>query len=150
MNSSLALDDFFPYQLARLQALISDAIAAIYSGEFNLSKQEWRILAILGNHHSITAKELRLKANLEKMSASRAIQSMHERKLLTKQTSPHDKRATLLTLSANGDALYRQLTPLVKQREYELLSSISDQEIASLKKVFSQLEHQAQLILERD
>jgi DNA-binding MarR family transcriptional regulator len=149
MNNSLNLAQFFPYQLAKLQALISDSIAEIYMGEFNLSKQEWRVLAILANESSLNAKEIGNKANLEKMPASRAIKKMVEGGLLEKVCNINDKRSSLLKLTHDGEKLYRQLAPLVKQREQELLSVLNPQELLTLNNAFTQLEKQAHQILKQ-
>jgi DNA-binding MarR family transcriptional regulator len=147
MNNPLNLAQFFPYQLAKLQAMVSDAIAEIYMGEFNLSKQEWRVLAILANESSLNAKEIGRKADLEKMPASRAIKKMVEGNLLEKVSNIKDKRSSLLKLTHDGEELYRQLAPLVKQREQELLSVLSSQELSTLNNAFTKLEKQAHQIL---
>lgn len=147
MNEQLNLDSFFPYQLAKLQAMISDTIAEIYMGEFDLSKQEWRILAILANQTSLNAKDISTKANIEKMPTSRAIKKMFERGLLEKTCNKNDKRSLLLQLTDKGKKLYQQLEPIVKQREQELLSVLSNQEISTINNVFSKLEKQAYQIL---
>ncbi|MDO6444695.1 MarR family transcriptional regulator [Colwellia sp. 1_MG-2023] len=140
MNNPLNLTTFFPYQLAKLQAMISDSIAEIYMGEFNLSKQEWRVLAILANDSSLNAKELGKKADLEKMPTSRAIKKLAENKLLEKVNNIQDKRSSLLKLSKKGQTLFNQLAPLVKTREQELLSVLSLQELSTLNNAFSKLE----------
>lgn len=147
MNNPLNLAQFFPYQLAKLQAMISDSIAEIYLGEFNLSKQEWRVLAILANEHSLNAKEIGSKADLEKMPASRAIKKMVERNVLEKVSNIKDKRSSLLKLTNEGENLYRQLAPLVKQREQELLSALTSQELSTLNTAFTKLEEKAHQIL---
>jgi len=139
----LNLDGFFPYQLAKLQAIISDSIAEIYTGEFDLSRQEWRILAILANKKLMSAKNIGLKANLEKMPTSRAIKKMLERELLKKANNTQDKRSSLLTLTKQGESLYHQLAPLVLQRERELISVLNKQELAVLKSSFAKLEIKA-------
>ncbi|MDG1750843.1 MAG: MarR family transcriptional regulator [Thalassotalea sp.] len=147
MNNPLNLAQFFPYQLAKLQAIVSDAIAEIYMGEFNLSKQEWRVLAILANESSLNAKEIGRKADLEKMPASRAIKKMVDGKLVEKVSNIKDKRSSLLKLTNEGEKLYRQLAPLVKQREQELLSALNSQELTTLNNAFTKLEKRAHKIV---
>ena len=55
---SLHLTEFFPYLLTLLQAKVSDNIAEIYTGRFELSRQEWRVLASLGNGELLSAKQI--------------------------------------------------------------------------------------------
>lgn len=149
MTKQLNLENFFPYQLAKLQAMVSNTVADIYMGEFNLSKQEWRVLAILANQKPMNAKEIGDKADLEKMPASRAIKKMIERALLEKIENTNDKRSSLLTLSEGGKSLYQKLAPLVKIRENELLSVLSRQELTTINCAFEKLQEQAKQIIKQ-
>jgi len=136
---NLNLTEFFPYQLTQLQAKVSDNIADIYTGKFELSRQEWRVLAILGNGELLSAKQIGEKTNLEKMPASRAIAKMKTQGLLVKNTDENDKRSSLLKLTEQGLAVYLQLVPMVLQREQELLSVLSTQELNSFKTTIEKL-----------
>lgn len=136
---SLHLTEFFPYQLTQLQAKVSDNIAEIYTGKFELSRQEWRVLASLGNGELLSAKQIGEQTNLEKMPASRAITKMQTQGLLVKSTDKKDKRSSLLKLSEQGLSIYQQLIPMVLEREQELLSVLSVQEKNQLSEIFKKL-----------
>ena len=47
---ALQLSDFFPYRLAMLNSSVSEVIAQLCSGRFDLSPQEWRVMAALGEN----------------------------------------------------------------------------------------------------
>jgi len=147
MTESLKLPSFFPYQLTQLQVKVSNAIADIYTGKFDLSRQEWRILATLGESTQLSAKQLGQQTNLEKMPASRAINKMLKQDLIAKSLDKSDKRSSLLTLSNDGKALYQRLAPLAKKREQELLSVLDNKELEQLNVLLAKLEQQADLIL---
>ncbi len=136
---SLHLTEFFPYQLTQLQAKVSDSIADIYTGRFELSRQEWRVLASLGNGELLSAKQIGEQTNLEKMPASRAITKMQTQGLLVKSTDKTDKRSSLLKLTEQGLSIYQQLIPMVLEREQELLSVLSVQEKAQLNEIIEKL-----------
>jgi DNA-binding MarR family transcriptional regulator len=136
---SLHLTDFFPYQLTQLQAKVSDNIAEIYTGRFELSRQEWRVLASLGNGELLSAKQIGEQTNLEKMPASRAISKMQTYDLLVKSTDKADKRSSLLKLTEKGLSIYQQLIPMVLKREQELLSVLSVKEKAQLTDIIEKL-----------
>jgi DNA-binding MarR family transcriptional regulator len=136
---SLHLTEFFPYQLTQLQAKVSDNIAEIYTGKFELSRQEWRVLASLGNGELLSAKQIGEQTNLEKMPASRAITKMQTQGLLVKSTDKTDKRSSLLKLTEQGLSIYQQLIPMVLEREQELLSVLSVQEKNQLAEIFEKL-----------
>ncbi|MBA6356680.1 MULTISPECIES: MarR family winged helix-turn-helix transcriptional regulator [unclassified Colwellia] len=136
---SLHLTNFFPYQLTQLQVKVSDNIADIYTGRFELSRQEWRVLASLGNGELLSAKQVGEQTNLEKMPASRAITRMQAQGLLVKNTDKSDKRSSLLKLTTQGLAIYQQLIPMVLAREQELLSVLSAEEKNQLANIIEKL-----------
>lgn len=136
---NLNLTEFFPYQLTQLQVKVSDNIADIYTGQFDLSRQEWRVLASLGNGESLSAKQIGKQTNLEKMPASRAITKMQIQGLLVKNTDKNDKRSSLLKLTEQGLSIYRQLVPKVLLREQELLAALSTQEQKQLTDIMQKL-----------
>jgi DNA-binding MarR family transcriptional regulator len=136
---SLHLTEFFPYQLTQLQAKVSDNIAEIYTGKFDLSRQEWRVLACLGNGELLSAKQIGEQTNLEKMPASRAISKMQTQGLLVKSADKTDKRSSLLKLTEHGLSIYQQLIPMVLEREQELLSVLSIQDKNQLTEIIEKL-----------
>jgi len=136
---NLNLTEFFPYQLTQLQAKVSDNIADIYTGRFELSRQEWRVLASLGNGELLSAKQIGEQTNLEKMPTSRAIAKMQAQGLLIKSTDKADKRSSLLKLTSQGLSVYQQLVPMVLQRELELLSALTAQEKEQLTRIIAKL-----------
>lgn len=141
--SILVLSQFFPYQLTHLQALVTNNIAQIYTGQFDLSPQQWRVLAVLGNNAPLSAKEISAQANLDKMPTSRAIIGMLEQKLLSKSAHDGDKRSSLLSLTKKGQNIYQQLVPMALKREQELLSVLSSEEQQQIKVMFEKLANQS-------
>lgn len=73
-GDELDLQRYFPYRLARLAEQVSLAVAEVYSERFALTRQEWRVLAILGMRPEIATKEIGPLTTLDKMQVSRAVQ----------------------------------------------------------------------------
>jgi len=146
----LQLDEFFPYQLTHLQALVTDNIAQIYTGQFDLTRQQWRVLAVLGNNSPLSAKEISVQANLDKMPTSRAINDMLAQQLLIKSAHDGDKRSSLLSLTRKGQNIYQQLVPLALKREQELLSVLSHEEQLQMQRIFAKLAKQSRQLAEQD
>ena len=147
MTNKLDLKHFFPYKLTQLQAKISHTIAEIYTGKFDLSRQEWRVLAILGRDEALSAKQIGLQTNLDKMPASRAISKMLSQELILKTLDKHDKRSSLLKLTKKGESLYQEIAPLVVQREEELLSIFDNKELSQLSSLLDKLMQQTEKML---
>ncbi len=139
MTDKLDLASFFPYRLAELQQAISNSVAQVYAGRFNLTRQQWRVLAVLGDGVHKSAKTICGLTNLDKMQTSRAIAKMLENGLLSKVTDEKDKRSALLSLSDKGVVLYRNIEPLVLAREQQLLSVLSKSEQQQLSSLMAKL-----------
>ncbi len=145
-NVSLDMDHFFPYKLTQLQSSVSDSIAEIYTGHFELTRHEWRILAILGTGKALSAKHIGLMINLEKMQTSRALAKMINKALIIKVEDKSDKRSSLLKLTSQGLRVHRELAPMVLAREQDLLSILSEDERGQLKQIMDKLFSQSKAI----
>lgn len=138
-SQHLELPRFFPYKLSILQAAISDSIAQLYSGKFNLSRQEWRVIAALGTQPQMSAKEIANYTSMDKMPVSRAISKLVREKLISQIPSAEDRRLIILNLTTKGQEIYEQIVPLVLEREAFLLSALSEDEQAQLDSLMSKL-----------
>lgn len=139
----LNLNTFFPYQFSVLAQQVTEFVAQIYE-KFGLGKIEWRVLATIGYHSEISARDICKFTHMDKMQVSRAINKLIQSELLLQQTSVEDRRKNLLNLTVKGDELYQQIIPLVKAQEQKLLDGLSADECEQLKaltvKLSSQLE----------
>lgn len=138
-QSQLDLAGFFPYRLSTLDMAVSQAVAQLYTGRFNLSRQEWRIVAALGSHEAMSAKELAAYSSLEKMQVSRAISRLRQANLLIQQEDREDRRYTRVSLSEQGRSVYRKIVPLVLAREEFILSALSAEEKVQLTELMNKI-----------
>ena len=134
---------FIPYRLAVLADTISQTIASVYVDQFDLSRHEWRILAWLGNHPSMAAKDVGRNAGLDKMQLSRALAGLEDKKLVAAERDEHDRRGNVLRLTQQGRATYDRIAPLALAREEYLLSALTAAEAAALDTIMAKLLKQA-------
>lgn len=127
-EQQLELTRYFPYKLSVLNTVVSQSIAQLYLGRFNLSRQEWRIIAALGIQRSMSAKELVTYTSLEKMQVSRAIARLRNDDMLYQQEDSNDRRYHLLSLTDKGKVTYRKIVPLALAREEFILSALTEEE----------------------
>lgn len=127
---AMDLQTFFPYRLAVLAEQVSLAVEPVYAARFRLSRQEWRILAVVGPRVQISTADVCRTTTLDKMQVSRAIQSLEERGLVKRFSPADDLRRKTVALTATGRALYRRIVPLASQREAAILRDLSSQELA--------------------
>jgi DNA-binding MarR family transcriptional regulator len=135
----LRLQRYFPYRLARLAEQVSLAVAEVYADRFALSRQEWRILAALGEQPRLPTKEIGRLTTLDKMNVSRAMQSLEARGIVSRSRDPEDGRERIVTLTAAGRALYRKIVPYALAREADLLGVLTRDEIATLDAVIDKV-----------
>lgn len=140
---SFDLTRFMPYRLAVLADDVSATIAQVYVDRFDLTRDQWRILAWLGKHAEMQAKEVGRNAGLDKMQMSRALARLEEKKLVSIKPDAQDRRGNILQLTKQGRALYDKITPLVTAREDYLLAALTPDEAAALDTIIAKLRHQA-------
>ncbi|QPC86880.1 MarR family transcriptional regulator [Mesorhizobium sp. NBSH29] len=136
----LALEGFLPYQLNRLADAVSREFSKIYRDRHGLSRPEWRALAGLGQHGTMTATAIGEQSAMHKTKVSRAVAELERRRWLTRTPDPADRRAEKLTLTRAGMAVYRELVPLAKAYECALLERLSQRERTQLESGLKGLE----------
>jgi DNA-binding MarR family transcriptional regulator len=137
---TLDLRLFFPYRLSVLQQRVSAAVPQHDHDEFDLSRLEWRVMATLAMFGSVSAREICEFTYMAKMQVSRAIARLKSTGLVARDTSPADHRASVLSLTPAGEALYRQIVPRVKAQEREILARLSATEQDQLLNILTKLE----------
>ncbi|KDP89522.1 MarR family winged helix-turn-helix transcriptional regulator [Cupriavidus basilensis] len=136
----MELRKFFPYRLARVAEIVSQATAQVYAERFGLTRDEWRIVAALAGQGAMKTSWIMENSTLDKMRVSRALARLERDGLTIRTSDPEDGRAWLVTLQPSGTALYRKIVPMVEAREDFLLSALTESErevlIAAIDKVY--------------
>lgn len=124
----MELQQFFPYRLARLAEAVSQATAQVYNERFNLTRDEWRVLAGLADSTAVKTSQVLERTTLDKMRISRALASMEKSGLIGRSPDPQDGRGQMVRLLPAGRALYRKIVPMVLAREEFLLGALDPAE----------------------
>ncbi len=150
MPNPLALDfaHFLPYRLSVLANTISQDIASEYEQRFGLSVTQWRVMAILGRHDDLAARDVAERTAMDKVAVSRAVAGLLERELVSRTVAPSDRRESRLRLTASGRHIHDQIVPLALEHERRLLQRLDAEEQRWLMRILDQL--QASLEPERD
>jgi DNA-binding MarR family transcriptional regulator len=126
------LQDFFPYRLAVLAEAVSRSIALVYTARFNLTRDEWRVLAALAETGAMKTTHVIEHTTLDKMQVSRAVKQLACDGYLDRTGDPDDGRGYVLQLTPQGRTLYRKVVPMVQAREAFLLEDLTPEERAAL------------------
>lgn len=143
----MELRKFFPYRLARLAEVVSQATAQVYADRFGLTRDEWRIVAALAGQRAVKTAAILESSTLDKMRVSRALARLEKDGLVRREPDPEDGRAWLVTLEAAGTALYRKIVPMVQAREAFLLEVLAPEERAVLDAAIEKVQARAEQLL---
>lgn len=136
----LVLSQYLPYQLVNLAKRVSDACNREFGAPFGISIAEWRILARLGQHEDLPSRGLGDITFMDKSKVSRALQQLEAKGYLRRRPDPKDNRASFLSLTREGKALYRELVPLALQWEEGFLDALTQREQRDLRRILGKLE----------
>ncbi|RWL81686.1 MAG: MarR family transcriptional regulator [Mesorhizobium sp.] len=128
----LDLESFLPYRLYRLADTVSRQFSRIYKERHGLTRPEWRTLSGLGQRGTMTATELGEQSAMHKTKVSRAVAELERRRWLMRAPDEKDRRVEHLVLTKAGLAAYREMVPLAKAFERELLARLSAEERAAI------------------
>mgnify|MGYP001544922917 FL=1 len=142
----LNLDTFLPYRLSVLSNRVSDAIARQYSQRFDLSIPEWRVIAVLGQTPTLSARDVARRTAMDKVQVSRAVTSLVASRRVVRSEDDDDARISRLSLTARGRAIYDEVAPLALRLESLLLSSLSAQERNTFENLMHKLDRQVSLL----
>jgi DNA-binding MarR family transcriptional regulator len=145
--SRLHLDRFIPYRLSVLSNTVSMSLARAYEREFDLSIPEWRVVAVLARYPDLSAVDVAERTALDKVAVSRAVQRLLAAKRLVRRNDRHDRRRSVLRLSASGHSVYTRIAPLALAYEKDLLSKLSAADRKTLDRLMTLLFKRARLIM---
>lgn len=136
----LDLEHFLPYRLSVLSNRISQDIARLYADRFGLAITEWRVLAVLGRHPGLSAREVAERTAMDKVAVSRAIASLTAAGRIARDTAGDDRRRSVLRLSPAGEAIYAEVAPLALAYQARLLQGLGPEERAALDRLLNRMD----------
>ena len=143
-----SLDDMLLYVLWQLQAAARRPVVRLCEAEFGITRREWRMLAKLADSEGMPSSALAERAALDRAQTSRAVSALVQKGLVVRTPRPGNRREVLLHLTERGRALYAALLPRVAAINQELLSVLSETEVATLVALVQRLRAQAERMVE--
>ena len=143
-----SLDDMLLYVLWQLQAAARRPVVRLCEAQFGITRREWRMLAQLADSEGMASSALAERAALDRAQTSRAVSALVQKGLVVRTPRPGNRREGLLHLTERGRALYAALLPRVAAINQELLSVLSETEVATLDALVQRLRAQAERMVE--
>lgn len=139
VSKMLRLDSFLPYRLSVLSNKISRSISEYYEKKYDLSRAEWRTIAVLGETQDLSAAEVAERTAMDKVAISRAVKNLLKHKRIKRYFAAADKRRSVLTLSHIGQQIYKEITPIALAHESRLLAGLDKDERDCLDSILNKL-----------
>jgi DNA-binding MarR family transcriptional regulator len=146
-RTKLLLDRFLPYRLSVASNAVSQVIARAYESSHDLSMQEWRVIAVLGEAEHLTQQAIVAKTKMDKVTVSRAARSLEDRGIVRREANEDDARSLWLSLTAEGRKIYEKVIPAAVELGREVLRGFSPKEVAELEALLVRVEEAADRVL---
>jgi DNA-binding MarR family transcriptional regulator len=131
-NTPGFVDDYLAYLLARASHLMSSEFHAVVETS-GLSLMEWRVMASLSGKEHLSINELASIVLAKQPTVTKLVGRMQEAGWVKRVDAPHDKRQSLVSLTAAGR---RKVQPLLKQaktHEAQVVSVLGEEQARRLK-----------------
>ena len=93
-----------------------------------LTPLEWRVLRFFGRQPGATQSDLAAHSGRDKAQLARLVKGLRERGLLEMVEDEADRRHVCVSLSAQGDALYRQVKLLDRRMTAQAVTGLDTQD----------------------
>lgn len=131
-NTPGFVDNYLAYLLARASHLISSEFHAKVEAN-GLSLMEWRIMASLSGKTALRVGELADIVLSKQPTVTKLIGRMAEAGWVKRVDAAHDKRQSLVSLSAKGSRKIKPLLSQAQTHEIQVLSELDSAEVDQLK-----------------
>lgn len=135
----MQLDDLLAYRLAVSADKVSQHMAQIYEKQYHLARDEWRLLAMLGDMGSSSSLEAASSTTMDKVQVCRAANRLELKELLIRDVLEDDKRLRVFSLTAKGKALFEKMIPEIREQNAKLVQMLDAKEFEILGKALRKL-----------
>ena len=95
-----------PYRILLLSKMIDRVTAQHVRDTAQLSLAQWRVLTHVEMMGKCSAAEVASAAYSDRAEVSRAIAALEERGLIQRETNPRNRKSSLVSLTAEGEAVH--------------------------------------------
>lgn len=132
------VDDYLAYLLARASHLISSEFHAVVEAS-GLSLLEWRVMASLSGKDALSVGELSDIVLAKQPTVTKLVGRMAESGWVRRVDAPHDKRQSLVSLTAAGQRKVKPLLAQARAHEFVVTSALGADQTQRLKSVLKNI-----------
>ena len=108
--------------------------------EVGLTEQQWRVVRALSEVEERDAGELAAVSYILSPSLTRILQRLEARKLIRRRVDEADQRRTLISLTADGQALFDAVRPLSRDIYEEIATNLGASRMSGLYDILEEVE----------
>lgn len=145
-GANLNVEDFLTFRLTRLSNALRANLTRRYLAEFDLSLPEWRLLALVARFAPMRFSEVTSRSGMDKGQVSRTLRAMEQRGMVRMKTIRARGQSAevlaapvMVSITAKGTGLYRNVLPVARKRQAEMLLTLSSRDRVELYSVIDKL-----------
>jgi DNA-binding MarR family transcriptional regulator len=128
--------DGFSWLMATCSKQLRERLAVRFlNAGFNVSPEQWAILAHLWEQDGLSQQELANRFHRSKVAAFQLIRKLESQGLVMRRSDPMDARSRLVYLTESGRAIQPALVTLAQQNLVGVLEGISRADLETAKAV---------------
>ena len=143
-----SIEDVITFRLQRLVNIGERAGHQWSERMFDVSLNEWRLLAMIVAHAPTRAGDMSDALLMDKSQLSRVIKSLRKKALIRNMADPDDGRAIALQPTAQGVALYEKMMIEVLNSNERVLAPLDPEEIEAFSRTLEKLLNHTQEMLD--
>jgi DNA-binding MarR family transcriptional regulator len=137
------LEDWLPYEFSFVANRVKGALAQVYVERYGFTVAGWRVVAVLGSHPNMSAKDLAEMVGMDQVNITRAVAKLAKLGMVVRRTNQADRRSISLRLSAKGMAAYNDIMPVAWRIQEILLRTLTPTQRATLGRLMAAVVAQA-------
>ena len=123
------MDGFVTVRVVQLAEIIARGASQVFEQRFGVKNTELRILTQLGGKQPLAVNEIARRTHVDKGWISRSLRGLEKRGLVQRTNHPTDSRASLVSLTDQGNQLVQSFAPIARARNQRLLAGLDEDEV---------------------
>jgi len=124
LRTPRSLDDLLLYRIWRAACVSNGMVTRMVEGGFGITRRELGMIGVLEELGEIPASKFAERLHMDRASASLALRSLTEKKLVERRQDAEDGRIVHVRLSPAGQQLFDDLFPRLSRLNVDLLDGI--------------------------
>lgn len=131
------------FRISRFFGVAGGMAMRMCEARFGLTRREWGVMATLATEEGLLSSELAQKVQLDRARTSRALSGLEEKGWVLRKPLEGDRRRVAMYLTDEGRRMYGLILPRMAQIHLDLVSVLSDEELAQFDTLLARLQRHA-------